>query len=312
MAIYHYWWLAAYMGLSAVSQGVMGVLIAAIGIVSGMLLSRPQKTYRQYIGGYEELDPVVLNMQCRTDWLNLGVWTRNGEESYSDACKSMAQMLGRAVKLSPTDTVLDTGFGRGEQCKFWFEEFGIRSLAGINISPEEVSAAKVKVSNYPAKLVVASATCFPPSIRSERYSKVVSLDSAYHYSPSREAFFREAFGVLEAGGSLGLADIVAVSDTRSWSPFSRLLLKFVCFASTLPMENLVTIDHYENQLRNIGFKEVSVQSIGSSVFPGFAAFVDSHRKRFPAVPLKYRVAAWLCSLVFERKILDYKIVVAKK
>jgi len=86
---------------------------------------------------YETLfrtDELKLNDEDKygLSWANLGFW--NGNHSYSKAGRNLAIELGKSLKLSEKDRVLDVGFGLGEQLLLWHSFFQINSIVGINPS----------------------------------------------------------------------------------------------------------------------------------------------------------------------------------
>ena len=309
-------------------SGWTGVALAGGGLCVGLILpliTAPKKA--KFEGGYEELDHTLLNIVADTQWMNLGMWSvatpMNGKtpELYHVACARLAHHLGNFCSLSPNDSVLDVGFGRGQQCLYWFDTFEIKSLVGVNISPNEVAAAQAKLGRTQHKekvrFEVGSATALEAVAKGEQFSVVLSLDSAYHYAPSRVGFLEQSFAALQPGGRFAAADIVAVRPLSSWSFPARCILRMVCTFSSLPESNLVTLVEYEAQLKAIGYTDIRSESIGADVFPGFASFLRRHERTLEGVAQthvwrRYRLVASLADYVHFNDVLDFVVVTAKK
>lgn len=75
-------------------------------------------------------------------WLNLGYWKESN--TYSEACASLAKLLGESADLGPGDRILNVGFGFGEQDIVWIELFNVRHITGINITPLHIEIASRK------------------------------------------------------------------------------------------------------------------------------------------------------------------------
>ena len=241
---------ALYYGLGVLTPLVLPPLAR---LLRRLCTKRRQSSLSSYRGGYRELDASLLNLASDgTRWMNLGLWPagEQGEEGsageargeacaeagaatpYAEACAALARRLGQVAGLHADDRVLDTGFGRGDQIMLWADEFQVRHIRGINISPAEVADARQRIRRWQRdvknggqgeahlsiELTVGDATRLPlllgnnaPSCSSSSssssssscnagFTKVLSLDCAYHYDTRRE-FFDEAMRVLQVGAS---------------------------------------------------------------------------------------------------------------
>jgi len=289
---------------------------------------------RSFTGGYKELDHRLLNVRCDSSWMNLGYWkARRGQSggdpmTYAQACENMAMLVGEHASLSHKDKLLDVGFGRGDQLGVWRKSFSVQSIHGINLSPSEVTFARSKLPKYvptlpkrnghkdskeEVRINVGSATDIPYD--DNIFSKVISVDSAYHYV-KRTDFMSEACRVLTPGGTLCLADIILPQKPQTC--FGRLFLRLFCSLSGIPRSNLCTQETYLKHLEKRGFTNAKiVERLDNDVFLGWSAFMRKHKYEFgplfqPSVFSTYSAAASMFDFIGRMQLLSFVVVVATK
>src|SRR5262245_60727745 len=69
-------------------------------------------------------------LTTRTLFRNVGYWKAK-PASLDDACEALAELAGEAAQLTPSDRVLDAGFGFADQDMYWVERFGVRQVVGV-------------------------------------------------------------------------------------------------------------------------------------------------------------------------------------
>lgn len=104
------------------------------------------------------------------------------------------------------------------------------------------------------------------------YTSIIALDCAYHFC-TRGRFLEQSIKSLAPGGSIALADMCAADSMPSL--VTRVLRRVYCVLFSIPPENLVTMEEYKNTMERTGYRDVVVQDISLSVFPGFIAFLKS-------------------------------------
>lgn len=210
-------------------------------------------------------------------YLNLGYW--KGATDLDRASESLAMLLGEQAAMQPCDTVLDCGFGFGDQDILWTRHLKPRHIIGLNITDSQVRLARRRVADLGLReridLRQGSATEMP--LPPESVDKVVAMESAFHFD-TREQFFREAFRVLRPGGRLVTADIIPMPLSSAWLERfgQRLSWGLVAGKFAIPAENAYTRPTYHSKLAIAGFGEIRIDSIRDQVYAPLHRFLTEH------------------------------------
>jgi hypothetical protein len=137
-------------------------------------------------------------------------------------------------------------------------------------------------------------------LQDKAYTKVLSVDAAYHFG-CRGQFFFEAFRLLRPGGTMVLADLALGQKWRQLGWGTRLALMLAGAAMGIPRENMVSREDYAAELEAAGFdaESIKIVPITEHVLPGFCSFVSNHRRAaaaelvLPGAWSKLRFVAWL-------------------
>ncbi len=232
----------------------------------------------------------------KSDFMNLGIWNTTGDNAricsyfnnnpeiceYGRASSRMAFLLADAVGLNANDTVLDVGFGNGNQDFLWMDNYSPRKIVGINFSEHQVAVAQQKLVNR----------ChgFSDSQRIElkygnaveiqehnKYDVVFALESAFHFN-TREEFLKRSYAALKPNGRIALADIVPNFDPHTLSPLKRFFDRIRRKLWVYEQDNYYSAEVYEAKMEEIGFKNVEISVITEEVFNGLRGYAELQLK----------------------------------
>ena len=266
----------------------------------------------------------LLNLELpRTAWMNFGWWGGAGGAGgggFAAAAAELARRVGRAAALTAADECLDCGCGCGDQDLLWRAEFGVLRIEALDPVASQVAAAQRRVRDAGLADVigvrcaaVGGGRALPFSDGS--FTRVLSVDSAYHFD-TRRRFFGEARRVLRPGGALALADIVLARPWAELSLSQAAAVRVVCALMSVPIANVCTAEEYARQLEQAGFAGVRCESFSHAVVPGFCAFVGEHSDGVEGElglgQRKLRSVASLISSGVVQKVVDFVLVSAKR
>lgn len=226
-------------------------------------------------------------------YLNLGYWRT--ADTIDAACADLVRLLGETAELERAETVVDVGYGFGDQDIAWARRFAPGRIIGFNITASQVATARQRVEaaglTERVDLRQGSATAMP--LPDASADVVLALECAFHFD-TRAAFFREAARVLRPGGRLVLGDIIPTQprggpghramQRAGWALTSRVW--------QIPAANADTPAGYAGKLRAAGFADVRIESIRDDVYVPLhrhLAAHPAHERRFHPImrlPLK--------------------------
>ncbi len=249
-------------------------------------------------------------------YLNLGYW-RNAKTP-EDACHDLVVLLGDKAALTPTDRVLDVGFGFAEQDRVWLERFAPREIVGLNITASQVELARQRMQQAGLAdridLRHGSATAMPLSDAS--VDKVLALECAFHFT-TRVDFLREAYRVLKPGGRLAVADILPEPPAAAWSTrlHQRWTWQFLAKKFVIPKANAYGSDTYREHLEHCGYGNIQIESVAADVYAPLHRYaqtnVELQRRMHPIARVVFLLARRFSPEQVFRG-LDYVIVTADK
>ena len=188
-------------------------------------------------------------------WQNCGYW--EGESSYAEACKRLVHKVGEWAALSPEVTLLDVGFGFGEQDLYWAQVFKVKKIIGINITPFQVTFAAKRAEQQGLSERIDYRVGDAAHIDMPQHSvdTVICLQSAFQFN-TRAQFFKEAFKVLKPGGQLVMADMI---PTEKMSKKSSIWAWLTRRRVGWPHQNNYPASEYRYYLEDAGFTAVKIE-----------------------------------------------------
>lgn len=233
-------------------------------------------------GEFHDLAEAALNLESggRTHWGNLGDW--QDARTYPEACEALADRLASGLRLDETTRLVDVGFGCGDQILHWIRRYGVRHVAGLNLSHSQTELARRRVaadghSDIASGLQQGSVdalAAWAARTGQAPVDAIVALDCAYHF-PSRRSFLRQAAEVLRPGGRIALSDVMLARPTLPLH--RRALLGVMGHFSRIPSGNLVGRDDYLAQWRDAGLQVEAFEDITEHVFQPFGTWLSRYR-----------------------------------
>ncbi|OQO89779.1 SAM-dependent methyltransferase [Saccharomonospora piscinae] len=286
----------------------------------GKFLSRvvpldPELRVRQLYG----LAPVDLEFAARsTTYMNYGYW-EDGCADIDEAGEAMARLLGDAAGITRGDTVLDVGFGHGDQDFLWLRERDPARVLGLNITPSHVASARARAEadGVADRLDFREGSATEVPFPDGMFDRVVALECAFHFRP-RTAFLAESFRVLRPGGTLAVLDVLPVEKDIPQSALRSPYFSWV--NTTIDAANWHDGDEYRDRLAEAGYTDISLESIRDRVYqpyrdhmvnrlsdPGFVAELTPEQHE-----ILVKSWSWQQQLDEDLAKLDYVLVVARK
>ncbi|MBK1703584.1 SAM-dependent methyltransferase [Halochromatium glycolicum] len=228
----------------------------------------------------------------RALYLNLGFW--RDAEDMDAASDALADLVAEGVRLGPDDTLLDVGFGFGDQDIRWAARHEPSQIIGLNLTGFQVQIARERVREqgleHRIDLREGSATAM--ALPDESVDKITALECAFHFR-SRSDFLREAFRVLRPGGRIAVADIIPRGLTGSaWHRFKqRTSWALVASKFAIPRENAYPLPTYHAELKLCGYEQIRLDSIRDQVYAPLHQWLGANRAAIRRLHPVARIAA---------------------
>lgn len=205
-------------------------------------------------------------------FINFGFWERLLNEKKInlkeriESEKNLYRYVVNEMGISEFDKVLEVGCGQGVGTSLVLTEFNPSEIHGIDLSKAQISRA-IKINQQLIKekkekihFQQGSAEDLPFSTYS--FDKIFSVEAAQHFSDLKK-FASEAYFVLKPKGTLAIASFFG---TRKAS--SKLLAPMIQTVRD-GIDHIVSVHEFEKILKEVGFNNIKIKSIGEHVWEGF-------------------------------------------
>jgi SAM-dependent methyltransferase len=163
--------------------------------------------------------------------------------------------------LQPGEVVLDLGSGAGLDCFLAARQVGAQGrVIGVDMTPEMLARAETnRVALGLSNVEFRQGHIETLPVEDQQVDVVIS-NCVVNLSPDKPAVMREAFRVLKPGGRVSITDIVIQGE---FSPALRTRMDLWSACVT----GAVEADAFAAMLRDAGFEDVSLQSLGEVEMP---------------------------------------------
>lgn len=187
------------------------------------------------------------------EYLNLGYSPRYVPVFAGDSQARLAGRLADGLVVRVDDPagvrLLDAGCGRGGPAR----QFADRGFAVTGLDLVAYNVARARATTGRGTFVVGDATALP--FADDAFGACAAVDSLV-YLPDERAAFEEIARVLEPGGWLAVADLLAREGA---GPGAEAALS--AFADAWDMAPIVPADAYRDRLREAGFTVAAVEDL---------------------------------------------------
>ena len=223
---------------------------------------------------YEKLIQILHNVKCNhvSNFMNYGYWDKKNMNLLK-ANKRMCKIIEKKGELHKAKNVLDVGCGYGEQDFYWSKNLENLQIDAVDLNEVSINHAKKDNEKRKTNINFSLGNACKLNSSDNKYDRVISLESAFHYSP-RTDFLKESHRVLKKGGKLIIADIL-YNNEENVNIFNYYNCRAFEKVFNIPDSNKITIDKFKSQLRDIGFK-VKLEDITDYTFkPYYKYFFEN-------------------------------------
>lgn len=248
---------------------------------------------------YQSLIHVLKSVKNNDEsyFMNYGYWDESGL-SLREANLRLCDIIFLRGDLKSANKILDIGCGYGEQDFYWADKTNAR-IEGIDIDDASIRKAQEKLRLQQNIKFECGNACMIDR-KDATYDRVVSLESAFHYT-TRKQFFQEAYRVLKKNGKLVMADIL-YNDNDTVNLLNVINRYAFGKMFAIPTANRIGLREYVKQLENIGFR-VMVKDISDKTFkPYYKHFFENvqYSSKFGISPTIFSIIRWMCQVYINK------------
>jgi len=252
-------------------------------------------------------------------FLSFGYW-ENDTADYCAAVKNLLSLVLEKEEPMNGGAILNVACGYGSETFAIYEKLHPDKIIAIDITEAHINCAKhiAEDKKLSGKIIFEKMDACLIPYESKSFNYVIGIEGPAHFN-TREAFLRRGYKVLKPEGVLLLSDIIVDSIAAEKNWFCRRLSRLCSKHWYMPEHNWMTINELRYLLKEIGFKEIMIQSIGEHVYPGFAKFntkwssiVNAVKIRGLRLGIALTFISWLLGFTYRINLTDYVLVRAVK
>ncbi|MFD5433818.1 class I SAM-dependent methyltransferase [Kitasatospora sp. NPDC127067] len=192
-----------------------------------------------------------------------------------DRVRSQEQLYRRALREFPEPRerlrLAEVGCGRGLGSALALREFRFAGVTGVDIHPDQIERARAvnarALATYPDRLAYTLGSADELPFSDGYLDGVFSVEAAQHFR-ELTGFARESARVLRSAGRL----VVTTFFTAPGADVAeRLKILLASFADGLDVAH--PLDDFTAALTRSGFTDITTESIGADVWPGFDRYL---------------------------------------
>lgn len=172
--------------------------------------------------------------------------------------------------------LLDLGCGDADGIPTMCAEAGLRAYTGVDLAPDALAhaARTLADASFEVRLVEGDYTAYLAALPDASVPAILAGFTVHHlHAPEKQAFFADAYRVLERPGLLVLYDVVRRPDETREAYFARYFAHWDAHWTDIPAE---AVDGAKEHVRTLDHPEPYARWVALAEEAGFAPAPEPH------------------------------------
>jgi cyclopropane fatty-acyl-phospholipid synthase-like methyltransferase len=290
-------------------KNIIIIVILLIFIISSyyLVIQNFFRTKNNTISYNTLLKECIHNVSNNNYFMNYGLWEDN-TNTLIDANKNLINLVFDKSELENKKNmnILDIGCGYGVQDIEWSKKIDKScKLTAIDISQEQIYSAMKK--NSSVVFDICDSNYIDLKYKNVLFDKIISLESAFHYS-ERQKFFKNINNLLKEDGNFIITDIM-LKNNYDKNTITHFFIQFFSDFLHIPKKNLITSDEWINNVSSELDIVEQIDITNKTFVPYYKHFMNTYikNKKYP-----FFLGKWLEDFFCSVQPFAYKVVVCKK